>query len=580
MASNELSRSHRVLRIPELLDMIFGYLDPNSNAVNARVCRRWSDIALDTLWKEVDDLYRLFGLLAPLRVVGPELREEYEFERPPESADWRRFEKYANRVRRLKNYGIPPSGIVLKQSVFDDVARTRTRLNILPNMHTLCWNAPLDTCVMFMHGGVKTLYIFLPMEPQKPSPRPFFQEIAARMPNLTTLDVRSCVPMRDIETEMVELLRALPKLHKVTFPRYYFTTRIAQALSKQEHLGVIEFQYLPEQGFGCSLDVATFNPTLEEGAFPVLWDHSMAVGFDDAARFHNLPYAPANLTMLYIDSNVVERPSSVRNLLSVIAENCQLLQSLALVSVRDASLSYMEDNDFDPDFMISFDHLKPMLKIQGLTSMELVHQYPLSLDRSNIEQIASSWPSIETLILNNEPVYLEKSNLTLEALIPFARHCPKLSQLGLFIDADNIPDIPVDDHTSTSGGSVDYSSLPQFTSLRGLSMGISIISEEQFNRASLFLSHLLPLECRLNCGITWDEATDVIPAVTKAVQERCEIWIRVADLLPVLIRLRKEERERTRQLEDEVKDLRMRVSLMNEQAVLGVKMDVSTCIMI
>ena len=77
MASNELSRSHRVLRIPELLDMIFGYLDPNSNAVNARVCRRWSDIALDTLWKEVDDLYRLFGLLAPLRVVGPELREEY-----------------------------------------------------------------------------------------------------------------------------------------------------------------------------------------------------------------------------------------------------------------------------------------------------------------------------------------------------------------------------------------------------------------------------------------------------------------------------------------------------------------------
>lgn len=58
---------HRVLAIPELLDTIFRTMDNRSNLNNALVCRAWSEIALDTLWREVDDLHRLFNLLAPLK---------------------------------------------------------------------------------------------------------------------------------------------------------------------------------------------------------------------------------------------------------------------------------------------------------------------------------------------------------------------------------------------------------------------------------------------------------------------------------------------------------------------------------
>jgi F-box-like len=57
---------HRVLRIPELLQMVFGVLDLPSNTVNARVCKQWSDIALEMLWRDVDDLYLLLKILAPL----------------------------------------------------------------------------------------------------------------------------------------------------------------------------------------------------------------------------------------------------------------------------------------------------------------------------------------------------------------------------------------------------------------------------------------------------------------------------------------------------------------------------------
>lgn len=66
--------ARRVLFIPELLDLIFNFLDKRTNVTNACVCKRWSDVALDVVWKEVDDLLRLFRLLKPI------LHQEDSFE--------------------------------------------------------------------------------------------------------------------------------------------------------------------------------------------------------------------------------------------------------------------------------------------------------------------------------------------------------------------------------------------------------------------------------------------------------------------------------------------------------------------
>lgn len=57
---------HRVLQIPEIVGLIFTFMEKKDNANNACVCKRWSAIALDTLWGDIDGgLHRLFGLLAP-----------------------------------------------------------------------------------------------------------------------------------------------------------------------------------------------------------------------------------------------------------------------------------------------------------------------------------------------------------------------------------------------------------------------------------------------------------------------------------------------------------------------------------
>ncbi|KAF9524767.1 hypothetical protein CPB83DRAFT_773231 [Crepidotus variabilis] len=557
----------KVLLIPELLDLIFGLVDTPSNAVNARVCKAWSSIALDALWREVDDLPRLFSLLAPLQRIGT-TSEEYFFAELPDAARWKRFEKYSSRIRRFA-YCLDPSEqqIHINKSVFDEIARTRTRLNFLPNMHNLVWKAPLNSSVVFMHSSIKTFDIWLPDELEETSPRPFFQDVVARMPNITNLNIRSYVAVHDIETELIELLNGLPKLHTITLPRFYLTSNVSEALSRLPNLAIIEFQYFAEQGCGNPDDVVPYAPTLSEGAFPLLWDHSLTAQFSDVARFFNLDFAPTNITTLYVDSGIDEMASSIENFLVVLVENCQLLKYLALVSLRDAgSPQPMED---EQRFKITMDHLKPIFKLPNLRSLELLHHHSLALQQTDIENIAFSFPAMETLILNNEPVILDESSLTMEALGSFARHCPYLTHLGLFIDTTGIQ--------ASLSPSAAMDLIP-FKSLRRLSMGVSIITDD--NAASLYLSHILPVGCTVDCGITWDETVFAARDVYKNVQDRCELWTKVDRVLPVLVRLRVEEKERLRLMERELDDLRMRNGVLKDSSrlVAGLASNDSTCV--
>jgi hypothetical protein len=59
----------RVLETPELLDLIFRELSRSDNARNARVSKQWLNVALDSVWREVDDLLILFKVLVDIRLV-------------------------------------------------------------------------------------------------------------------------------------------------------------------------------------------------------------------------------------------------------------------------------------------------------------------------------------------------------------------------------------------------------------------------------------------------------------------------------------------------------------------------------
>ena len=102
-------------------------------------------------------------------------------------------------------------------------------------------------------------------------------------------------------------------------------------------------------------------------------------------------------------------------------------------------------------------------------------------------------------------------------------------------------------------------------------MGVSIITDTE--GVSLYLSRILPLGCKLDSGISWDETTDINISISIKARSK------VAETLPMLCTLRMQEREWISAVEKELEYLRMRLAIMSDMVVLGVRDNLS-CIMI
>ncbi|KAG6849147.1 hypothetical protein H0H93_010936 [Arthromyces matolae] len=413
---------------------------------------------------------------------------------------------------------------------------------------------------MFMHKNVKSFALNILPE-NVPHVARVFDDIMTRMPNLSLLDLRFEFSVKDIEDDVVRAVLGLPNLNRIILPRFCLTNKIAETASQLSKLQTLEYQYYWYQGRGDPADIVDFRPALNEGSFPSLFDLSMTITFRDATNFLSRPFSPPNLTIMYIDSPSIETPSSVLAFLTAIPDACPLLKALTLASYIDPTVTFTSAPEKGD--CITIDTLRPLLKCPNLTAFEIEHPYPIHLEPDDVEEIASSWPGVETLVLNTQTTYIEQTNLTLRSLLPFARHCPKLRILGLFLNATTA-DFPAPDPDSAY-------QLPIFRSLRQLSMGVSLIQEE--GAVALFLSQLCPLHCGVEWGVTWDMSTEDLE-IFCSLQPRFQKWEKVAELLPLLTRLRIEERDRAHLLKKEVQDLRIRTEvLMDKFALSGPSVD-------
>lgn len=60
------SVTRRVLEIPEIIELILSYLDTGEKLHVIPVCKKWADIALNQVWRRVDDIIPLLRGLAPM----------------------------------------------------------------------------------------------------------------------------------------------------------------------------------------------------------------------------------------------------------------------------------------------------------------------------------------------------------------------------------------------------------------------------------------------------------------------------------------------------------------------------------
>jgi len=186
-----------------------------------------------------------------------------------------------------------------------------------------------------------------------------------------------------------------------------------------------------------------------------------------------------------------------------------------------------------------------VLSFLNLTAFEIMHKYPVNITLEEVEELASRWPSLEMLSLNEEPLVMHDFTLDLRALIPFARHCPKLRRLGLFMDGTTAK---LEPHQTRE--------LKPLAALSVLSVGTSKVHDP--GTVAAFLSYICPPECKLDINLTWtSHSCDKLSHnVLSEVQARRANWKRVEDFLPLFIQLWRGERERSRALQREVENLR------------------------
>lgn len=99
-------------------------------------------------------------------------------------------------------------------------------------------------------------------------------------------------------------------------------------------------------------------------------------------------------------------------------------------------------------------------------------------------------------------------------------------------------------------------------------MGLSKITASA--PVAIFLSHLLPITCTIDNGVTWLESFEYGPADELVLHEELTaLWASVDDLVPTLISVRLEERERVRwEVEDlgsELKVLRSALKTLSDK---------------
>lgn len=490
------------------------------------------------------------------------------FERKLEPRDWSRFMIYARRIRQFtyEDLGHAPK---LSTAALAEISETRTSLSLLPRLREFTYITAFPTqrrfAVLFMNESVRRFTFRLDDEPEPL--RPFFDNIPARMPHLMVLDLRTSRSASSIEKDFVHLLSELPCLEKVVLPLYHVTDSIMGALAKLPNLGVIEFQYLQDQGIGDKADVENFDPHVTEDGFPVLWDLSLSAHLSKFIPVLVDTLAPAakNLTSLYLHAISVKSEASVHEYFTAVGENFPLIKSIYMEALPGSTMS-TQWSGVEPQFeALTLDTLKPLLDCPHLTTFALMYPIPLCLTLDDLETMTSQWPTLEVLDLNKEPVILgsalgTRPNLTLRALLPFVQNCPNLRKLGLYLDATEA-DLP------------SASEIPRpFTKLTDLNVGISSIGDPQ--AVALFLSRVCPAHCNIEAGVRWSDVQSFVDGTSRAViQDRFSSWDEVNSYLPLSVKLRHEEKAVRDDLEREVEDLRVRNAILAEKSAMGLKGD-------
>ncbi|KDQ55749.1 hypothetical protein JAAARDRAFT_328881 [Jaapia argillacea MUCL 33604] len=522
---------HQLFVTPELLEIIFRSGDKRESAICARVCKLWSGVALNVLWRDLDGLYGLFSLLG--EILQQPVDSRHDFRSWPTLATWRRLSFYAPRVRTLVYDETRPETRKMDLDCFDLVAMTSVVSILLPNLRSFTFlSTEPDNRVahiMFMHETIRQFDLLLSPTYHPPS---LFQNIVERMPFLTHLRLRSNMRIGSFHEPLCSLIKGLPQLVSVTLPTLFTTSAVIEELSHLNHLESLEIDKEPAS-WDEHFDL-TPVPSLTESDFPKLTSLSLSIHLSHLKQVFEQGFSqPCLLTNIYVQEVMGADDESVFSFLGALVKHCPLLTDLTL-SLRIpmewlfvAAVSYAGLHT-----PITSDALYPLLPLKNLRTLEIHHPKPLDISDQDVEFFTAHWPNLETISLNPDPdlsVIDTPSQITLASLLSLHRNCPKIRTISLLLSPPSIPILTLD------------TPLHPFRHLEKFHVGQSDIIK--IGSVAAFLSQLFPPECIITVGGESSSELQLIgrrSATETAI--RLKRWKDVQDVLPHFIRMVEERR--------------------------------------
>ncbi|CAE6438057.1 unnamed protein product [Rhizoctonia solani] len=545
--SEPLPDPHPALLLEDVLRTIFDWADIPTRAAGAAVSRRFMRPALAALWHKSAKIFDMLCLIAPLEREPSML--SYCFARPIMPSDWTRFtEIYAPLIHEI--HYTPAWSTVsrkLSASVFDDLARSRLQLHILPNLTSLQWypnsTQDLRQCEIFMSPSLRSLDVSIPAA-EEVYVEAFFAMTKVRAPNLRVFQFECQFRAITVEHWLCDLLDTCKSLRGLGLSHYFLTANVLASASRLPELE--EILLWSRSPMGEIEDVMTLDMhQLQPGSFPRLHEFSLDASLAQMRTFVSIPaFNPQALTYLHITSLEIERPSDIQSFLETLVDVCHPLETLVLSML----VKWVE---ITPPPRITMEHIRPILKFKHLLDFDVTYNYPFYVTDADLEYIARSWPTLRTLMLSEYPYFCSDDIElpSLGSLIPFAEHCPNLVNLGLFVNASLPFPLP-----STV--------VKPFQKLQILNFGQSYIQENDVIGVAALVSRLCDPSVQIKMGHAVS-AYSFSPCLASNTEEtpdadiatRNERWEKVVSAVAVLQQARQIEADRIKQLEARLAEL-------------------------
>ncbi|KAJ7147779.1 hypothetical protein C8R43DRAFT_952804 [Mycena crocata] len=455
---------HHCLQIPELLRIMFeevGYdanpfdLSPSEPytgryAVLARLgrtCHQFSDIALDTLWREQETLVPLLKCFpSHLWELGGPDGENFCFREGIEvsAADWERVLSYSRRIRDITfRRDVSPETLKMLHA-FAPVAC------LLPNLNAAMWTRveTVVPCIGFVLGP-KIASLRMPLHPT-PSHFLLLFQLASNFSSLVevimwTKNTSADTAAEDGSLESVSsFVLSLNKVETLSLP--FLTLQAYDHLASLPTVKTLYIDYLLDP----SSTMPATNADAEIYKFPSLAELSinMASSMDAlTALLCMLPHAPLQTFSFSGTYSTSIRPAGLFAALRAHCSHSHLTTIHISFRGRDSSV---------PGNPITPEALRPLLAFTRLRRVQLTADF--SLDNAFCAEMAVAWPDIEALDLSLFGVQTNvPSAVTLSGLSSFARHCLHLKHIALPLDAASVPEAATSTQTALTFLDVVYS---------------------------------------------------------------------------------------------------------------------------